>query len=653
MKKKTKKRRSSQKGPNALWLLFALLVGGMFYLFWYNSINRDVKTITYSTFLNLIKEDKVEKITVQDNYVTGSLKKNGVLFEVQIVPTQKLWESLQAHKVNVSVLPTDKAGWGTSLLLFLLLVVLFSAALFYFRQSQSGGGGAGKIFNVGKSKARFFSPNTVKVTFQDVAGVDEAKEDLKDIIQFLKNPKQFGRLGAKIPKGILLSGAPGNGKTLLAKAVAGEASCPFFSISGSDFVEVFVGVGASRVRDLFLQARKHAPCIVFIDEIDAVGRQRGVGLGGGNDEREQTLNQLLSEMDGFSTEHGSVIVIAATNRPDVLDNALLRPGRFDRIIEVPYPDLRSREKILMIHVKNVKLSPEVNMMRLARGTPGFSGADLENLVNESALFASKADKKFVEIEDFEKARDKLLLGAERKTVVLSEKDKIQTAYHEAGHALVNVMLEDADLLHKVSIIPRGRALGASWSFPEEDRYIESRDLMRSKIMISLGGLLSEKLIFNAQTTGAASDIQHATKIARRMVCKYGMSRLGPIIFGNNTDHPYLGRDIMKHSADYSEDTAKKIDAEISNIITSCYNEAEKILSENKEKLELLARELLEKETLQAKEVYDLLCMEPRVLHSLQEEVVVKEVNNVRDERSDEENDGVGPLDDNPEPVEES
>ncbi|MBU1007508.1 ATP-dependent zinc metalloprotease FtsH [Candidatus Dependentiae bacterium] len=606
----------SQKGPNALWLLLALLVGGMFYLFWYNSVNRDVKTVSYSKFVSMVEEDKVEKITVQDNYVYGALRQNGLQFETHIMPTEKLWELLASHNVNVSVIPIDKPGWGATLLLLMMLSFLFFAVLFYFRQGQGGGGGASKIFNVGKSKARFFSPNTVNVTFKDVAGVDEAKDDLQDIIKFLKDPKKFGRLGAKIPKGVLLSGAPGNGKTLLAKAVAGEASCPFFSISGSDFVEVFVGVGASRVRDLFVQARKHSPCIVFIDEIDAVGRQRGVGLGGGNDEREQTLNQLLSEMDGFSTEHGSVIVLAATNRPDVLDNALLRPGRFDRIVEVPYPDLKSREKILQIHASRITLKPGLDLLRVARGTPGFSGADLENLVNESALSASKADKQFVEIGDFEQARDKLLLGAERKTVVLSEKDKIQTAYHESGHALVNVLLEDADLLHKVTIVPRGRSMGASWSFPEEDRHIESVDLMRAKIMIALGGLLAEKLVFDTQSTGAASDISHATKIARRMVCKYGMSKLGPIVFGNNTDHPYLGRDIMRHSADYSEDTARKIDAEISDIITSCYNSAEKLLVDNKGKLEILAKGLLEQETLQAKEVYHLLGMKLRKFHSL-------------------------------------
>jgi len=618
MSRKYKKRGSGKgSGPNSLWLLLALLIGGLFYLFWYNSVSRDIKTIPYSSFLSLVEENKVDKVSVQENYVRGKLKQNGIVFESYIVPTDSLWAALKKYNVSVSVIPVDKPGWGASLIFIMLLVFLLVLVFMYFKQGRGGsGGGAGKIFSVGKSKAKFFSPNTVKMTFKDVAGVNEAKEDLKDIIEFLKSPEKFSRLGAKIPKGILLSGAPGNGKTMLAKAVAGEASCPFFSISGSDFVEVFVGVGASRVRDLFVQAKKHAPCIVFIDEIDAVGRQRGVGLGGGNDEREQTLNQLLSEMDGFSTEHGSVIVLAATNRPDVLDRALLRPGRFDRIIEVPYPDLISREKILKVHANKVKLSGDVDLNRIARGTPGFSGADLRNLINESALVASKANKSLVEVEDFEKARDKILLGAERKTLILSEKDKKRTAYHESGHALLNLLLEEADPFHKVTIIPRGRALGVSWSFPEEDRYIESESLMRARIMVSLGGLLAEKLFFDDRTTGAASDIDHATKIARRMVCKYGMSSLGPIVFGNNQDHPYLGRDILQHSANYSEETAKKIDSEIYNIVESCKQEAKKLLNDNKLKLETLALKLLEKETLQAEEVYELLGIKPRILHSL-------------------------------------
>lgn len=626
MKKTYQKRKPRRpKSPNSLWLLLALLVGGLFYLFWYNSVNREIKNVSYSTFVKLVDEDKVEGVTIQDTYVHGMLKKNGIRFQTHIIPTEKLWSSLDNHDVNVEVIPIDRAGWGTSLIFIALLGLLLLMAVFYFRQGGQRGGGASKIFNVGKSKARFFSPNAVNITFKDVAGVTEAKEDLTDIIEFLKSPDKFGRLGAKIPRGVLLSGAPGNGKTLLAKAVAGEASCPFFSISGSDFVEVFVGVGASRVRDLFVQARKHAPCIVFIDEIDAVGRQRGVGLGGGNDEREQTLNQLLSEMDGFSTEHGSVIVLAATNRPDVLDKALLRPGRFDRIIEVPYPDLMSREQILNVHSKKVKLAPVISLKKIAQGTPGFSGADLENLINEAALIASKAGKDAVEVDDFESARDKLLLGAERKTLVLSDKEKSRTAYHEAGHALLNILLEDADPLHKVSIIPRGRALGVSWSLPEEDRYIESKIRIMAKIKTSLGGLLAEKIVFGDQTTGAANDIEYATKIARRMVCRYGMSDLGPIVFGNETDHPYLGRDIMKSSANYSEETSRKIDAQVFEIIQQCLREAEALLTENKERLVLLAKSLLDKETLLAEEVYALLGIAPRALHSFSPEKEEQEV----------------------------
>ena len=615
MKKRFKNKfPNNMKGPNSMLVLMFVMFGLLSYLFWYNSADRELKSFTYSNFLNLVEEGKIEKVSIQDQHVSGSLKGSDVRFESYIVPSETLWNTLKKHGVNIKIVPV---AWAGSLFLtFLFIGLLIIMFWIYFKQGQSGAGGASKIFNVGKSRARFFSPNSVSVTFKDVAGVDEAKEDLQDVIKFLKEPKKFGRLGAKIPKGILLNGAPGNGKTLLAKAVAGEATCPFFSTSGSDFVEVFVGVGASRVRDLFIQAKRHAPCIVFIDEIDAVGRQRGVGLGGGNDEREQTLNQLLSEMDGFSTEHGSVIILAATNRPDVLDQALLRPGRFDRVIEVPFPDLNSRKKILEVHSRKVKLGKSVDLERIARGTPGFSGADLENLINEAALIASKLDKEFVEVEDFEAARDKLILGAERKAVVISEKEKQRTACHESGHALLNLLLDESDPFHKVTIIPRGRALGVSWSFPEEDRYIESKAQMYAKIMISMGGLLAEKIIFRDQTTGASSDIKHSTELARRMVCKYGMSDLGPIVFGNETDHPYLGREIMKHSADYSEDTARKIDAEISKIINGCYKKAEKLLKDNESKLKLLSENLLEKETLQSDEVYELLGIKPRRQHSL-------------------------------------
>ena len=608
---KNRKKPFNTKGPNAIWLLLLFLVAGMGYLFWYNSINRQVEQIKYSKLLNLLENNQIESVSIQDQHVTGKLK-NNKHFETYVIPSEKLWQQFKDKNVLMDVYPKEKQSWGGFILAFLPLLLIF-LWIAYLRQGQGGASGAGKIFSVGKSKAKFFSPNTINVTFKDVAGVHEAKEDLKDIIEFLKNPAKFGRLGAKIPKGVLLTGAPGNGKTLLAKAVAGEASCPFFSISGSDFVEVFVGVGASRVRDLFVQAKKNAPCIVFIDEIDAVGRQRGIGLGGGNDEREQTLNQLLSEMDGFSTEHGSVIVLAATNRPDVLDKALLRPGRFDRVIEVPYPDLHSREKILEVHSKNVKLAESVDLKKIARGTPGFSGADLENLINEATLIASKANKESVSLENFEKARDKLLLGSERKTLVLTEKEKERTAFHESGHTLLNLLLPDTDPFHKVTIIPRARALGVSMSLPEQDKYTITKKELTSRIIVCLGGFVAEKLIFDIQTTGASNDIEKSTKIARAMVTKYGMSPLGPIVFDETKEHPYLGRD-MQQMRMHSDKTAQLVDEQVEKIIKTSLEKAEQLLTENKNKLELLAKNLLEKETLQADEVYKLLEIEPRESH---------------------------------------
>ncbi len=603
-----KKRKIHPKGPNALWLLVLLLGAGVLYLFWYNSVHRDVETVSYSKFMTYVDQGRIKSIKIQDQYVQG-VYTNDKQFSTYVAPTEKFWEKLSNQKIDIDVHPQEKPSWGAYLLISLLpflLLLLF----FYFRQGQSGGG---KIFSVGKSKAKFFSPNTINVTFKNVAGIPEAKEDLKDIIDFLKNPAKFKKLGAKIPCGILLNGAPGNGKTLLAKAVAGEASCPFFSISGSDFVEVFVGVGASRVRDLFKQARKHAPCIVFIDEIDAVGRQRGIGLGGGNDEREQTLNQLLAEMDGFSTEPGTVIVLAATNRPDVLDKALLRPGRFDRIIEVPYPDLQSRDEILKVHAEKVALDPEVDLRKIARGTPGFSGADLENLINEAALLASKEDEKTIKVQYFEKARDKLLLGAERKTLVFTEKEKKMTAYHEAGHTLLNLLLPDTDPFHKVTIVPRGRALGVSWSLPEKDKYSQTKTEMISRMIVCFGGLLAEKLTFDDQTSGVANDLQQATRIARAMVRRFGMSDLGPIDYNATQEHPYLGRDIQ-NPREFSDYMAKRIDEEVEKIITAGYKKGETLLKNNQEKLDLLAQTLLEQETLLAQEVYELLGIEPRVTH---------------------------------------
>jgi cell division protease FtsH len=620
MMKKTNRGGVRGQGPNALWLLFLFVSLGVAYLFWYNSINRDIEIANFSKITTAIEENKVASVTVQGQHAQGKYR-DGKFFEGYIVPTSSFWNLLKEHKVDIDVVPVEKDTWGGWYLLFAMGIIAFAFYMFQLRQSQSGGGsggGGGKIFNVGKSKARFFSPNTITVTFKDVAGNVEAKEDVKDIIEFLKNPTRFQRLGAKIPRGILLTGAPGNGKTLLAKAVAGEANCPFFSISGSDFVEVFVGVGASRVRDLFAQARRHAPCIVFIDEIDAVGRQRGIGLGGGNDEREQTLNQLLAEMDGFLTEQGAVIVLAASNRPDVLDKALLRPGRFDRIIEVPYPDLTSREEILKVHCRNVKMDSSVDLNKVARGTSGFSGADLENLINEATLLASKGNEETVTMKHFEIARDKIILGSERKSVIFTEKDKKMTAFHEAGHTLLNLLQPDTDPLHKVSIVPRGRTLGVSWSMPERDKYSQNREEMLARITLCFGGIIAEKMMFETQTTGGANDIEKATKIARAMVCRYGMSELGPIDLEYAQEHPYLGRDIQ-NMKEFSEHTAKEIDAQVSKILKSCYDKGEQLLKDNKDKLELLAAKLLEKETLLAKEVYELLGIQPRENHSFHEE----------------------------------
>jgi cell division protease FtsH len=600
------------RGPNALWFLMVMVGLGIAYLFWYNSMNRNVETINFSTLTSAIENDKVASVVIQGQHVQGKYK-NGKYFETFVVPIQSLWDALHKHNVDIDIFPIEKDTWG-SFFFFFAFVAGAAMLIFYLRQNQNGGSGGGKIFNVGKSKAKFFSPNQITVTFKDVAGNEEAKEDVKDIVDFLKSPEKFERLGAKIPRGILLTGAPGNGKTLLAKAVAGEASCPFFSISGSDFVEVFVGVGASRVRDLFAQARRHTPCIIFIDEIDAVGRQRGIGLGGGNDEREQTLNQLLAEMDGFSTEKGAVIVIAATNRPDVLDKALLRPGRFDRMVEVPFPDTSAREKILKVHSKNAPLDTDVDLAKIARGTPGFSGADLENLINEAALIGSKRNHKTITMEFFEIARDKVMLGSERKTLLFTEKEKRMTAYHEAGHTMLNLLQPETDPFHKVTIVPRGRALGVSWSLPEGDRHTMLQESMLARMVVCYGGMLAESLFFNTKTSGCSNDIEQATKIARAMVSRYGMSNLGPITFETGHEHPYLGRDIQS-SREFSERTAQLIDEEVSKIVSSCYEKGRKLLEENREKLILLAERLIEKETLHADEVYELLGITPRVTHS--------------------------------------
>jgi cell division protease FtsH len=553
------------------------------------------------TFVKALESGQVKTVQIVGQDVLGELK-DGTSFHTTIGNDPELWKNLRSTGAEVTVtnVATQASLWY--FFIFIVLTTLILSAVWYFVKQARGGGGNGNgggpnIFSMGKSKARMYMPSEIKVTFADVAGATEAKEELKDIVDFLKNPEKFKRLGAKITRGVLLVGEPGNGKTLLAKAVAGEANCPFLSISGSDFIEVFVGVGASRVRDLFAQARKNSPSIIFIDEIDAVGRQRGSGLGGGHDEREQTLNQLLTEMDGFQTEEGAVIVLAATNRADVLDKALLRPGRFDRRVEVPYPDLNSRLKILELHAKNVKIDPEVDMAKIARGTPGFTGADLANLINEAALNASKTDQDSVHISDFEEARDKITLGKELKTIILSPEERKVTSYHEAGHALVRLLMpNDTDPLHKITIIPRGRALGVTHFLPERERHSKSSEDMMAEIMALHGGRAAEELIFDKKMTGASSDFQRATEIARHMICYYGMSdEIGPVVYGQG-----------QGDFSYSQKTAEKIDNAVRELLLKSYHDAKQLLIDNMDKLKLLAETLLEKETLYAGEVYELL-----------------------------------------------
>ncbi|MGD1997473.1 MAG: ATP-dependent zinc metalloprotease FtsH [Candidatus Dependentiae bacterium] len=601
-------------GPNGLLLLLLFVGMGLLFLVYNHQTHNEIEPLTYSSFLHHVEKGHVKKVKITNGtevrgFFTDTYRPRGA-FEVSIEKSEMLWQTLHKHNVDIAVEHHEKNPYG-NMILFIFFLALLGLGFFYLRNMQNGGG-SGKIFNISKSKARMHPAGTINVKFDDVAGVVEAKEDLNDIVEFLRDPNKFERLGAKVPRGILLCGAPGNGKTLLAKAIAGEANCSFYSVSGSDFVEVFVGVGASRVRDLFAQARRTTPCIIFIDEIDAVGRKRGVGNGGGNDEREQTLNQLLAEMDGFATERGAVIVLAATNRPDVLDNALLRPGRFDRSVEVPYPDLKSREHILNVHIKKIVLNKEIDTRRIARGTPGFSGADLENLVNEAALVATKKEKKEVTIEDFEIARDKIILGSERKTMIQTDEEKEVTAYHEGGHTLLNLLLPKTDPFQRVTIVPRGRALGVSMSLPERDTYQTTRQKMLQQVQVALGGFIAEELIFGEQTSGASSDIQKATQIIRAMVCEYGMSRLGPIQFSSRSNN-YLG--FGASSKEYSGDTARQIDEEIARIMKECQENATKLLTENRDKLETLAKELIEKETLEADEVYELLDIPPRTYHS--------------------------------------
>jgi cell division protease FtsH len=555
------------------------------------------REVNYSEFMSQVDDNNVSEVTVVGNDVRGKFKNDKSAFHVVVPPNySEMYKPMRDHGVNITV--KDANGGSYTWLINLLPFVLLGALWFIMiRQMQTGGN---KALSFGKSRARLLSMQQKKVTFKDVAGVEEAKEELKEIIEFLREAQKFQKLGGRIPKGVLLVGPPGTGKTLLARAVAGEANVPFFSISGSDFVEMFVGVGASRVRDLFEQGKKNAPCIIFIDEIDAVGRHRGAGLGGGHDEREQTLNQLLVEMDGFESNDG-VILIAATNRPDVLDPALLRPGRFDRRVVVSLADVRGREEILRVHTRKIPISDDVDLGVLARGTPGFSGADLANMVNEAALSAARQNRKTVLMWDFEQAKDKVLMGAERKSMLLSDEEKKVTAYHEGGHALVAALRDHSDPLHKVTIIPRGMALGVTVQLPLDDKHTHTRDYLETRLAILMGGRVAEELFLNTMTTGAGNDIERASDLARKMVCEFGMSSLGPITFGKKEEQIFLGREISQHR-DFSEDTALKIDAEVRRFVDEGYQSAVNILQSHRNELEKIAAALLEREVIDANEI---------------------------------------------------
>ncbi len=585
--------------------LFIWLLIGVMIILLFNLLNAPKKTheeIKFSDFMAKIESDEVDEVTIKERDITGRLR-DGTKFTSYSPEYPELITILREKNINISAEPPDENPWYLNFF-FTWGPIIFIAVIWFFfmRQMQSGGN---KALSFGKSKARLISEKSVKITFADVAGIEESKAEVQEIIDFLKDPQKFQRLGGKIPKGVLVVGAPGTGKTLLARAIAGEAGVPFFSISGSDFVEMFVGVGASRVRDLFEQAKKSAPCIIFIDEIDAVGRHRGAGLGGGHDEREQTLNQLLVEMDGFEGNEG-VIIIAATNRPDVLDPALLRPGRFDRQVVVPQPDLNGRIAILKVHTKNIPLDDDVDLERIARGTPGFSGADLANLVNESALLAARKSKTKVDQSDFEEAKDKVLMGVERRSMILSEEEKKNTAYHEAGHSLVAKLTPGTDPIHKVSIIPRGRALGVTQQLPIDDRYTYSKEHLLKTLQVLLGGRAAEELALHHMTTGAGNDLERATDLARKMVTEWGMStRLGPLTFGKKDEQIFLGREIAKHK-DYSEKVAEEIDDEVKAFVVDAYHTAKKLLENNFDLLDAFAQALLEKETLDSTEIEELI-----------------------------------------------
>jgi len=591
-----------------LWVIVAVILMSVFQNL---STQQQVSKLSYSEFMHFVKQNKVSEVVFSGRTISGSLQ-DGNKFDTYSPETDNsaLIGDLMKHDVRINAAPPETHFWSQLFISSFPILIILALWIYFMRQMQGGGGGRGAM-SFGKSKARLLGEDQIKISFNDVAGCDEAKEEVSEMVDFLRDPGKFQKLGGKIPTGALLIGPPGTGKTLLAKAIAGEAKVPFFTISGSDFVEMFVGVGASRVRDMFEQAKKHAPCIIFIDEIDAVGRHRGAGLGGGHDEREQTLNQLLVEMDGFEGHEG-IIVIAATNRPDVLDPALLRPGRFDRQVVVGLPDMRGREQILKVHMRKVPISDNVNAMNIARGTPGFSGADLANLVNEAALFAARANKRLVEMEEFEKAKDKIMMGAERKSMVMSEDEKKLTAYHEAGHAIVGCLVPSHDPVYKVTIIPRGRALGVTMFLPEADRYSYSKERLESQISSLFGGRIAEEMIFGLEnvTTGASNDIQRTTEIARNMVTKWGLSeRLGPMTYDEEEGEVFLGHSVAQHK-NVSDDTARIIDEEVRTIIDRNFKRAEKILTDNTDKLHIMSDALMKYETIDEGMIEDIMAGKP-------------------------------------------
>lgn len=588
-----------KKNKPAKNIVFWVAAGAIIILLWslLQTPSMVKPDVAFSQFLTDVEEKKVEEVTINGTQVRGIFR-DGTAFKTVLPPQfNDLVKVLRENKVKIEVKDTNKSPWFSYLFTGFPIILLILFWVFFMRQMQSGGN---KALSFGKSRAKLFSAIQKKMTFKDVAGVEEAKEELQEIVGFLKEPQKFQKLGGRIPKGVILVGAPGTGKTLLARAVAGEADVPFFSISGSDFVEMFVGVGASRVRDLFDQGKKHAPCLIFIDEIDAVGRQRGAGLGGGHDEREQTLNQLLVEMDGFDSNEG-VILIAATNRPDILDSALLRPGRFDRRVVVNMPDVKGREEILKVHIRKIPLDKDVDLRVLARSTPGFSGADLANMVNEAALIGARHGQAAVTMSDLEYAKDKVLMGVERKSMIISEEEKRSTAYHEAGHALIAALIPEADPIHKVTIIPRGMALGVTQQLPLDDRYTYNKDYLEAQLSVLLAGRIAETIFLGKTTTGAANDFEKATEIARKMVCQWGMSDLGPLTYGETDDLIFLGRDLTMHK-NFSEKTAEMIDVEVKKIVTRNFERSQQLLEKNRAKLKKIAKLLLEKEVLSSDDI---------------------------------------------------